>query len=68
MRTWRRAILAFVVFLTILASLASAAPASAVTTFCYTWQGHYIYCRICEFYGPNGEYFGFIETCWDRAL
>lgn len=66
MRTVRRTI-AFLVLLFI-GALAAPPPAQAATTFCYTYLGHYIVCRTCEFYGPDGEYLGFIQTCWDREL
>ncbi len=70
MRNFRRPILALVFFLTGLVTLVAPPPSQAATTFCYTYTGRYIVCRICEFYGPppNSEYLGFIDTCWDRAL
>lgn len=68
MRSLRRPFLIVVFSLVAFASLVAPQPTHAVTTFCYTWTGQYIFCRVCEFYGPNGEYLGFIDTCWDRAL
>ena len=67
MRNLRRPLLVLVLFLATFTFFgASPRTANAATTFCYTWPGTYITCRICEFYGPNGEYLGFISTCWER--
>jgi len=57
-----------VFLIAILGSLVVSAPAGASRTYCYTWIGTYIYCNICEFYGPNDEYQGYVESCFERSF
>lgn len=69
MRSFRRPALVLVFFLATFASLVAPRPSHAVTTFCYTVTGTYLFCRVCEFYGPapNFPYLGYVESCFERT-
>ena len=56
----KRSLRSFLLVATVAAGslFVSAAPATS-----YSICNHYGNCTICDFYGPNGEYHGYLEWC-----